>query len=56
MTSFGEPDVGITAYASEGNEIKGITKYRIADFIVNEVCVDRTTLFPLEKEERAVVV
>lgn len=54
--AFGENDVGISTFLSNGISIKGITKYRIADFIVNEVTPDHVTLYPLEKEERIQVV
>lgn len=39
--SHDEEDVGIIEFMSKNNiQIKGITKYRISDFIVNEVSED----------------
>lgn len=45
---FGESDVGIIGYLNDGTkEIKCVTKYRIADFIVNEVTLSKEVLYPL---------
>ncbi|EGR27709.1 pseudouridine synthase, putative [Ichthyophthirius multifiliis] len=48
--SLQERDVGITAFLNEGNVIKGITKSRISDFIVNEVTPQKEILYPQETQ------
>ncbi|EAR87715.1 tRNA pseudouridine synthase D (macronuclear) [Tetrahymena thermophila SB210] len=47
--TLGETNVGITAFLTQGKPFKGIVKYRIQDFIVNEVTQEKETLYPSEK-------